>query len=168
MGRLSDNQVFTLKVKELHPNFDNYSSNSGSGQMYCHKFIMTDGEEDFVCQWCNEFAQISEYRVGDILKIQIKSFKKNIHNMVPLSKTSVVRPEPPEKTYEPISQPKEGPRQGDPIAAYPNPQIAGTMIDRAMTNAIAYYRDNEVPFQSVTKLADEILDWYKKQFNPNN
>lgn len=162
MGRLTENQVFTLKVKELEPSFDSYNSNQGTGKMFCHRFIMVDDTDvEFVCQWCNESPTVTEYKVGDILKIQTKKFVKNIQNMVPLSKVEFVKPGPPEQRYEPINS--NGVKSGEPVASYPNPQIAGTMIDRAMTNAVLYYKDNEVPFEHVTEMADQMLDWYKKQ-----
>jgi hypothetical protein len=162
MPKLSENQVFTLLCDEIEEAFDTFTQNGSGHTMYCHKFILSDDQgEQYPTQWCTEYPTQDFCKAGDVVKVQIKKLTRGIYTMVP---QGVVKPEnaTPPKMEESYSVPYQGPI-GDPIKTYNNPNIAGTIYDRSMTLAIAYYKDNEVPFENVEMYADKLVDWFKRK-----
>lgn len=161
MAKLALNQIFTLKVKEIIDAKDSYPKNGTGDTMYCHYFVLCDDEgEEYPAQTCNEFPKQSFCSVGDMVKVQIKSFTRNIYTFAPIEVLAASGLEKP-KMEETYAAPYQGPI-GELVKTHNNPNIAGTILDRAMTLAIAYYKDNEVPFQKVTEYADMIAKWFRE------
>lgn len=160
MTKLSENQIFTLKCEEIENAFDTFEKNGTGEMVFCHKFILSDEEGNkYPCQWCTDYGIQNFCKVGDMVKVQIKKFTRGIYTMVP---NEVINPtdSAPVKMEENYTNPYHGPI-GEPLKGNNNPNIAGTIYDRSMTLAIAYYKDNEVPFEKVETYADRIADWFK-------
>lgn len=160
--KLAENQIFTLRCDAIENAFDTFEKNGTGDMVFCHKFFLSDDKGiTYPCQWCTDYGIQNFCKVGDMVKVQIKKFSP-LHKTYTMVPNEVVNPETAAspKMEETYSQPYQRPT-GESLKGNNNPNIAGTIYDRSMTLAIAYYKDNEVPFEKVETYADRIAEWFK-------
>jgi hypothetical protein len=165
MGQqLALNQVFTLKVVEIKQAAETFSKNGSGGTMYCHFYMLADDSgETFPSQMCTEYPTQNICNTGDMVKAQVKAFTKGRYTIAQMEPIRTTAPEQVKMQEHYVPSPHTDIKQGIPVNQTANPNIAGTINDRAMTLAISYYKDNEVPFEKVTDYADLIKAWFIKQ-----
>lgn len=157
MQKLASNQVFTLKVSSIENAAQQFPKNGTGETIYCHFYTLEDEfGEQYPCQMCNEYPAQQICEVGQLVKAQVKTFTKNRYTLSALTVIDIVGMQKELKRLSESDKPV-----GEPIKTLPNPNIAGTILDRSMAYAMQYYKDNEVPFEKVTDYADQMVAWFR-------
>jgi hypothetical protein len=150
MGKLTNEAVYLLVVKEIKPANSQFTSSSDrSITMYNHFFLMADDKGDeYPCQ-VSDVKQSQQYaEVGDRVEIKVSKFSKNVYT---IKIQRVV-----EKFREPMGiSPKS-----TLILTSVNPIVRGSAAEVALSLAIELfkYKEESVAYNVFTE-AEKNFEW---------
>lgn len=162
MSQLEKGATYLFKIKFKFPKIESFSSTVTDGVLkYCHKFSLEDENgNEHICQICTDSSD--DDRVGKAIFIvaTIKTFTRQVYTI------ENVMPRIEEDKIKSVGSTTK--QSIVPTIPQPNPMISGTLADRALAHAIAYYgmpgisvpmNDDEDNVEGVLKTAQKFYDW---------
>lgn len=166
--KLTEGKEFNIKIVELKENQDNFPSKATGGTKYCHfiKASYDDFPEPVDFQWCKDQDTVTEFKVGDTIKIKAGAYvsSKNRQSITFISKAPPIGLK--EKLEEEIKQVVNPNKQIDKhreCLSESDPQVMGRLWSISMGHAIQYYKDRkDATEEKVLAFADELRLHYQQ------